>query len=203
MIKAVIFDVGGVLIRTEDPAPRRALEVAHDLAPGQAEMLVFNSERGQAAQRGEITTQQLWQWVGEELNLSAEETAAFQAAFFAGDFMDAALVDFIRSLRPRYATGIISNALDNLTHVITDLYPMADAFDVVVGSAFEKVMKPNPAIYHAALDRLGVAPDQAVFIDDFAHNIQGAKAVGMEGIHFQPGVDVVVALQQLGVKCET
>ncbi|MEZ4633989.1 MAG: hypothetical protein R2856_03260 [Caldilineaceae bacterium] len=48
MIKAVIFDVGGVLIRTEDPSPRRRLEDRSGLAPGQAEFIVFNSERGRA-----------------------------------------------------------------------------------------------------------------------------------------------------------
>ncbi len=199
MIKAVIFDVGGVLLRTQDPAPRRALEVQHGLQPGQAEAITFNSEMGHAAQRGEITTQQLWAWVGQHLALPAQETTAFRAAFFAGDFMDQALMDFIRSLRPRYRTAIISNAMDDLTEVITELYPMADAFDVVVGSAYEGVMKPAPAIFRAALDRLGVAADEAVFIDDFAHNIAGAEAVGMAGIHFTPGIDLPAALARLGV----
>ena len=101
MIKVVIFDVGGVLIRTQDPTPRRSLEIQHGLQPGQAEAIVFNSEMGHAAQRGEITTQQLWAWVGQHLSLSAQETAAFQAAFFAGDCLDTDQIDFIRSLRPR------------------------------------------------------------------------------------------------------
>ena len=46
MIKAIIFDVGGVLIRTEDPGPRRALEVQYGLEPGQAEYMAFNSPLG-------------------------------------------------------------------------------------------------------------------------------------------------------------
>lgn len=200
MIKAIIFDVGGVLIRTEDPGPRRALEVQYGLEPGQAEYMAFNSPLGQAAQRGEITTQALWAGVAEQLGLDSAQAVAFETAFFAGDRMDQALVDFIRSLRPRYATGIISNALDNLTHVITDLYPMADAFDVVIGSAAEKVMKPNPGIYRAALDRLGVSGPEAVFIDDFAHNLVGAQALGIHGIHFVPGIDVPAELAKLGVR---
>ena len=199
-IKAVIFDVGGVLIRTQDPGPRRALEIQYGLTPGQAENLVFNSELGQAAQRGEITTQALWTGVAEQLGLDPAQAVAFQAGFFAGDRMDRELVDFIRSLRPRYRTGIISNGLDNLTHVITDLYPMADAFDVVIGSAAEKVMKPNPGIYRIALDRLGVSGPEAVFIDDFAHNLIGAQALGIHGIHFVSGIDVPARLAELGVR---
>lgn len=199
MIKAVIFDVGGVLIRTEDPAPRRALEIKYNLEPGQAEYLAFNSEMGRAAQRGEITTAELWARVGERLGMSGDEPMTFYKTFFAGDFLDTGLMAFIRSLRPRYRTGIISNAQDNLHQVLGEFYPVIDAFDVVVGSAYEGVMKPDPAIYRAALARLGVEPGEAVFIDDFAHNIAGAEAVGMHGIHFTPGLDLPAALAQLGV----
>jgi beta-phosphoglucomutase-like phosphatase (HAD superfamily) len=49
MIQAVIFDVGGVLLRTEDRAPRQAWEARLGLEPGGAEALVFNSEMGQKA----------------------------------------------------------------------------------------------------------------------------------------------------------
>ncbi|MFZ1772004.1 MAG: hypothetical protein WAU00_22525, partial [Caldilinea sp.] len=63
MIKAVIFDVGGVLVRTEDPAPRRRLEEQLGLQPGEAEYLVYNSEMGQQAQRGELAAAELWGWL--------------------------------------------------------------------------------------------------------------------------------------------
>ena len=199
MIKAVIFDVGGVLVRTEDPAPRRALDGTHGLVAGQVEALVFNSDRGQAAQRGEISAVELWAWVTAQLHLPPQDAPDLERAFFAGDRLDTEMVAFIRTLRPRYRTAIISNAADNLTRFITDDFPMIHAFDLVVGSAYEKVMKPNPAIYRAALDRLGVAADEAVFIDDFAHNIAGAEAVGMHGIHFTPGIDLPAALARIGV----
>ena len=199
MIKAVIFDVGGVLVRTKDPAPRRALDVAHGLAAGQVEALVFNSDMGQAAQRGEISAVELWSWVAAQLHLPPQDASDLAWAFFAGDRLDTEIVAFIRTLRPRYRTAIISNAADNLTRFITDDFPMIDAFDLVVGSAYEGVMKPDPAIFRTTLDRLGVAPDEAVFIDDFAHNIAGAEAVGMHGIHFTPGIDLPAALARLGV----
>ena len=199
MIKAVIFDVGGVLIRTVDRRGRNELEARLGLAQGESEQIVFNSEPGQKAQRGEITTAQLWEWVEGYLGLDAAALRDFQRDFWAGDQMDTELVNWIRGLRPRYQTAIISNALDNLTHVVTDLYPMADAFDVIVGSAYEKVMKPNRAIYEIALQRLGCQPDEAIFIDDFYHNIEGARAVGMAGLVYRAGMDVPKALAEWGV----
>ncbi|MBP8001543.1 MAG: HAD family phosphatase [Chloroflexi bacterium] len=202
VIRAVIFDVGGVLVRTMDRRGRDALEARLHLAPGEAENIVFNSEMGQKAQRGVITTSQLWQWIGEYLGLDAAALQQFQRDFWGGDRMDVALVAYIRELRPRYQTAIISNALDNLTHVITTLYPMADAFDLIVGSAYEKVMKPDALIFERTLERLGVRPQEAIFIDDFAHNLAGARAVGLHTLHFQPGVDVPQALAEMGVHPE-
>ena len=72
MIKAIIFDIGGVLLRTEDRSPRQQLEKRLGLAAGEAEFLVFNSEMGQMAQNGAITDGELWTWVGEHLNLNSD-----------------------------------------------------------------------------------------------------------------------------------
>jgi epoxide hydrolase-like predicted phosphatase len=199
MIKAVIFDVGGVLIRTMDRRGRNTLEGRLGLPASGSEQLVFNSEMGQKAQRGEITTAQLWQWLGEHLRLDAAAMQDFQRLFWGGDQMDTELVAWIRQLRPQYQTAIISNALDNLTEVLTTHYPMADAFDLIVGSAYEKVMKPDAVIFQRTLARLGREPQETVFVDDFPHNIAGAKAVGMNVLHYQPGIDVPAALARLGV----
>jgi epoxide hydrolase-like predicted phosphatase len=199
MIKAIIFDVGGVLIRTQDHSSRRQWEKRLGLAEWESEQIVFNSEMGKKAQSGAITDEALWQWVGERLDLSADDLAAFRSGFWAGDALDAGLVDYIRRLRPAYQTAIISNATDGLHASLTHEHKIADAFDIIVGSAQEKVMKPNPEIYHRTLQRLGREPDEVVFIDDFAHNIEAAQALGWHTIHFKPDTNVPAALAKLGV----
>lgn len=199
MIKAVIFDVGGVLVRTEDPAPRRELEIRLRLHPGEAEALVYNSEKGQQAQRGEITAQELWRWIQTRFGLSDVEVAAFRRQFWGGDRLNAPLLALVRSLRPRHQTAIISNAMDDLLPTLTSIHPLADAFDVIVGSAYEGVMKPAPEIFLRTLARLGRLPEEAIFIDDFAHNVAGAQAVGMAAIHYTSDLDVAAALAHYGV----
>ena len=57
-----------------------------------------------------------------------------------------------------------------------------DVFDVVVESAVERLRKPDPAIYTLACARLGVAPAQAVFVDDIGRNLKPAKALGMQTV---------------------
>ncbi len=199
MIQVIIFDVGGVLLRTENRTPRQQWEAKLGLQVGGAEAFVFNSEMGQKAQRGEITEPELWQWIGSKLDLSAMETAAFRHGFWAGDQLDTTLVAYIRQLKNSYQTAIISNYASNLRPELTDKFGIADAFDEIIISCEEKVMKPDPEIFQRALARLGRQPDEAVFIDDFQHNVVAAEAVGLSAVHFQPGIDLPNALQQLGV----
>ncbi len=198
-IRAVIFDVGGVLVRTQDPRPRAELERRLGLAPGASEVLVFSGELGTRAQLGEVRAEELWRSVQTQLGLDEAGLADFRREFFGGDRLDTALVDYVRALRPRYRTAIISNAMDNLQASLSTEYPLADAFDLIVGSAYERVMKPDAAIYTCTLARLGCAADEAVFVDDFARNIAGARAVGMHALHYTAGMDVPAELAKLGV----
>ena len=199
MIKAVIFDVGGVLVRTEDHTPRRKLEERLALAPGEAERLVYNSDRGRAAQRGDITAAELWRWVQEHFAFDAVELQIFREQFWGGDRLNQPLVDLIQRLHPHYQTAIISNAMDDLTQTLIETYPIAGAFDLIVGSAYEGIMKPDAEIFRRTLARLGRAAEETIFVDDFAHNVEGAQAVGMHAIHYTPQIDIAAALTSYGV----
>ncbi|MEZ4715421.1 MAG: HAD family phosphatase [Caldilineaceae bacterium] len=199
MIRALIFDVGGVLVRTDDPAPRRRAEQRFGLGPGRAEFLVFNSEMGRQAQHGQMSAAELWAWVQAQLGADDATLAAFRRDFFGGDRLNAADVNLIRRLHGPYQTAIISNAMDDLTDVVTHRYPMADAFDLIVGSAYEGIMKPDARIFQRTLERLGRQPDEAIFVDDFMHNVEGARAVGMHAIHYTPDLDLAAALAEFGV----
>jgi len=198
VIKAIIFDVGGVLIRTEDHSYRRRWEEELGLRPGEAEEIVFNSPMGQKAQRGEVSDEELWNWVGKRLELG-EQLGTFRDDFWAGDVLDEDLVALIRSLRPSYQTAIISNATDGLRHSLTNKLSIADAFDVIIGSAEEHIMKPDTAIYQRTLDALGRRPQESVFIDDFRKNVVAARDLGMSAIHYRPGVNIGTELGKLDV----
>ena len=132
MIKAVIFDVGGVLLRTPNRESRRKWERKLGLDEWETEVIVFGSEMGTKAQLGEISDEDLWRWVGQRLTLTPDELASFRHDFWAGDVLDEGLIAYIRSLRPRYQTAIISNATDALRRSLTVQYAIADAFDLIV-----------------------------------------------------------------------
>lgn len=196
-IKAVIFDVGGVLVRTYDHTGRQWWEKRLGLPPGGAEAVVLNSEMGHRAQRGEVSTEELWHWVGDYLNLG-ENLQTFRNDFWRGDAVDESLRDLLGILKNRYQMAVISNATDALLQTL-DGYQLLPYFHLVVGSAFEGIMKPDPTIYKRALSRLNLAPHETVFIDDADANVLGAQKVGMNAIHFTPTMDLKAKLQNFGV----
>lgn len=197
-IKAVIFDVGGVLVRTYDQSGRRLWENRLGLPPGGAEAVVLNSEMGHRAQRGEISTEALWQWVAEHLNLG-NDLPTFRQDFWRGDYADKILIDFMHNLKRYYRLAVISNATDDLL-VTLEGYQLLRLFDIIVASAFEGIMKPNPVIYERTLNRLNLAPEETVFIDDAVANVLTAREVGMHAVHFTSDVDLRSELALLGIR---
>ncbi len=186
MFRALITDFGGVLVRTGNDAPRRALEAYLGLPPYTIEDRVFNGNASLRAQLGEMSHAVFWEQVVVDLKLDGRMSIAeFRNRFFSGDFLDQDLMALIRSVRPAIKTGLISNAWSNARQLFTDIIPIADAFDTMVISAEAKVMKPDPRIYRIALERLGVPAAESIFVDDVLDNVRGAEAVGMCGVHFQ------------------
>ena len=80
-MKAIIFDVGGVLLRTEDWSIRRGWEDRLGLERGQSDELVFESAMGIKAQLGIISYDELWRWIGRSLDLDDNLFQAFHTKF--------------------------------------------------------------------------------------------------------------------------
>lgn len=185
MIKAVIFDMGGVLMRTFDQGPREALGQRYGLTINQLFEIVFTSESAKAAERGEKSDQEHWNWVFEKLGVPGEDQEGFVASWWAGDRMDYDLLDFINSLRPAYRTGLLSNAwLGTRQNITTHWGSLNPYFDIVVFSAEIGLRKPGHEFFNWLLTRLEVQPDEAVFVDDFSENIKAAKALGLKTVQF-------------------
>jgi epoxide hydrolase-like predicted phosphatase len=196
-IRAVLFDFGGVIVRTNDRTPRERLAARLGIAYDQLSSLVFDSESALQATLGKITTQEHWEALRNELGLSQDDHANLPLDFWGGDVLDQELVDYIRALRPDYKTSLISNAWDDLRQVLEYTWKISDVFDEIIISAEVGVAKPDPRIYQIALERLAVAPQQAVFVDDFPANIAGARAVGMHAIHFKNSLQARKELDRL------
>jgi epoxide hydrolase-like predicted phosphatase len=199
MIRAIIFDFGGVLMRTVNPVSRHDLEQRFGLPPGGASILVFGSPLWDEAQLGRISSAEFWEDVSQRLGLNTEELAEFRQAFWAGDRLDEELVVLIRHSRDTgYHTALLSNAPTGLRRRLEQL-GIADAFDVIVISGCEGLMKPDPAIFELTLARMGVGAEEAVFVDDSRVNVAAAQQVGLHATRFRGLLPLRKWLQNLGV----
>jgi len=198
MIRGVIFDFGGVLVRTADPAGRRRWEARLGLRAGDLERAVHGSDLWVLAQRGELSPEAFWAAVAERLGVPESDVPALQADYFADDHLDPALMALIADLRGRgWPVALLSNDSAALEAKLRDELGIYDAFDQVLISAHIGFMKPEPAAYRAAADSIGLCAPECVFIDDNPANVDGARAIGMAAIHYRAGMDVAAALQPI------
>jgi epoxide hydrolase-like predicted phosphatase len=182
-IRAVFFDFGGVIMRTEYQAPRQKLAERFNMDYEEIDKAVFNSESARRASLGEITEDEHWASVLRRFKQPASETQSFRDQFFGGDIIDRDLVEYIRSLRGNVHTGLISNAWSGLRDFLAK-EKLLDLFDTVVISAEVRVTKPSAKIYQLALEQAKVSAEEAVFVDDFPENVAACQKVGMTGILF-------------------
>jgi epoxide hydrolase-like predicted phosphatase len=196
-IEAVIWDLGGVLVRTMDRSRRIQWEERLLLEKGELDRLVFGGSEGRAAALGNSNAANIWHSLGERLKLSSEEIKILEDDFWAGDRVDQELITLIRDLRQRFKTCLLSNAWPDLRHALENVWQIADAFDEIVISAEIGLVKPDPKIYKFALERLEVSPQKAVFIDDFMVNIEAANALGLHTIHFVSSAKTQTQLKNL------
>jgi putative hydrolase of the HAD superfamily len=196
-IKAVFFDLGGVILRTEYQAPRQHLAESFGMDYEEIERIVFgfgtNTSAAQATV-GQITEEEHWANVMRMLKRHPHDYERVRDEFFAGDVIDHKILDFLRSIKPKVKTGLISNAWSGLRNYIVRK-KFDDAFHRMVISAEVGVAKPNPKIFHIALEQLQVQANEAVFVDDFIENIKACEKVGMKGIHFK---DTASAIEKIG-----
>lgn len=195
MVRAVFFDVGGVLLRAEDQSGRRKWEQRLGLPDDELARIVWRCDVSLRAMVGQATEADVWQNVATTFKLNGEQLRELIADFFSAERADAILIQFARDLRHRYMTGVISNAWATSRQIITDKFGLSDAFDIIVLSGEEGVAKPDARIYNIALERLGLPPTEAIFVDDLGENIAAARALGMRGVQFENTPQAIAAVR--------
>jgi HAD superfamily hydrolase (TIGR01509 family) len=184
MIKAIIFDFGRVISAQKPPSLFRSYEQDLGLASGTINPIMFGSPAWQDALLGRKTIEEYWCAIGPALGLhTVERIDQFRRRYHADEAINEGVLDLIRRLRGHYKLAVLSNSPPGLARWLAE-WGIRDLFDVVFCSGDEGVIKPDPAAFALTLERLGVAPGEAVFIDDTPGHVEAARALGLSGIHF-------------------
>jgi epoxide hydrolase-like predicted phosphatase len=192
-LKALIVDWGGVLTEPLESAMRSWAEVdgvdfehyigvmREWLGEHQGELAATNPVA--ALERGEIEVPDFEQEFAARLSTDTgraiEPDGLLQRMFDQFEHEPAMSALVLRAHRAGIRTGLLSNSWGNE-------YPREgwdQMFDAIVISGEVGMRKPEPQIFHHALELIGVRPEQAVFVDDLQVNITAAEEVGIVGVH--------------------
>ena len=204
-MKAVLWDFGGVITGPLDGM--FAVVAEHCGAePGELAAFLFNAYDSEVdgenlwsrLERGEIPFADLCRWAEESGAARGWTLDLRQMIAYLGTIeLRSAVLDRIGELRRRgYKTAVVSNNFKEFDSYWRHRLDLDGLFDTVVSSCEVGIRKPDARIFHLTLERLGgIAPGDAVLLDDFEVNVAGARAAGLHGILV--GADTDAALDEL------
>ena len=194
-IRAVIFDIGGVLetvpVMEFDARWERRLRLpAGEIGRRLADVWAGGS-------LGTLCEAEVYRLTGERLNLDPASVTAMMDEMWT-EYLgtgNSELIAYVASLRPRVRTGILSNSFVGATEREQQRYGFRELVDVVVYSHEVGLEKPDPRAYELACDRLGVQPSETIFVDDVPAYAQAAEQLGMRAILFTDNVRTIAAVE--------
>jgi len=199
-IKAVIFDLGNVLIHYD--AQRAAKRFAR-MTKVPVEKIwkhFFTSRVEKAYTRGEITTGEFFRHAKKAFN-STIDFRTF-ARFWNEIFWEnPGIRQVLKKLSRRYPLYLISNTNELHFNYVEKRFPQIFRhFKRTFPSHLVGRRKPDPRIYWKVLRKIKLRPEETVFIDDMKRFIEGAERVGMKGIRFRSNAQLAKELRRVGIK---
>jgi epoxide hydrolase-like predicted phosphatase len=198
MFRAIFFDLGNVILPFDARILARALAPYSRLPEKEIVERIWQPEVGASFETGKITPKEFFAEVKKRcaLKITYEK---FMRAFNQIFREDSGVVELLSRIRNRYPIGLISNTnVAHMTHIKKN-FSFVSHIDGMILSHEVGLRKPDPAIYWHALNKFGVRPEHAVFIDDMAENVKAATEIGITAIQFTSAEKLVENLTSLGV----
>ncbi len=196
-IQAVAFDIGGVLEVTPSLAVSETWESRLGLEAGELDRRMEDIWEGGAV--GTVTEQDVHQALRERLGLDERQLGEFMGRLWQ-EYLGTAnteLIEYVRGLRPRYRTGIVSNSFVGAREREQAAYGFEDLVDDIIYSHECGLSKPDPRIYALSCERLRVEPGQMVFVDDYGPCVEGARRAGIHAVLYRDNAQAIGEIERL------
>jgi len=194
-IAAVVFDIGGVLQLT----PRLDLEARWRERFGLTEpaYLELTNPIWKAGSTGELDIGEVHQRLGQVLGIDESTVDALMADVWTEYLgsLNTELYEYLRGLRPRYRTGLLSNSFAGAREKEQLAYGFEDLVDDIVYSHEVGVAKPDPAVYALTCERHGADPSELLFLDDVPTFVEGARAYGIQAVLFRDNAQAIAEVE--------
>lgn len=156
---------------------------------------LFHPDLSAQATVGTVSAAHVWEEMAARLSLSEADMQALRRDFFAGERLNHEFIAFLQELRPAYRMAALSNAWSGTRAAMRTHYGLDRLVDLMIFSDEEGMAKPDARIYHLAADRLGVPPDEAIFVDDVLRNVEAARSIGMRAVHFRDTAPAIAEIE--------
>jgi epoxide hydrolase-like predicted phosphatase len=196
-IQAVISDIGGVLLKQVDHSNIRKWEQRLKLKEGELLKVIDRSGLSGPATLGKITAGELWQRIGERLGLNEIEIQDLEQDFWSGKELNTELSNFLQDLRPQRRIATISNTWSDAREILSRKYNLDKLVDTLIFSYEVGFAKPDVRIFQIALYRLGLSPEEIVYLDDTIANVDSARLPGMQAIHYRNNEQAIAEIEKL------
>lgn len=186
MIRTIIFDLGKVLIPFDWQRGYRALAAHNPYPPEEIRARIKATGFFESFERGRIQPEQAAREISELLRLDGLSFAQFRELWSSIFLPETILPDqMLAGLHQTHRLLLLSNTDAIHYGWVVEKYPILRHFDAAVLSFEIGSRKPEPAIYEAAIERAGCAPEEIFFTDDLEANIEGARRMGIDAVTFQ------------------
>lgn len=199
-IRAVVFDIGGVLELASASGGEPAGAMAGLFAEWDGRLGLAAGTLGghlTVAESGARTEAEMQTRLATLVGVDAATIGAFMDAFwdvYMGE-PNTALIAYLRGLCPAYQTAILSNSFLGAREREEARYHFAQMVDFLVYSHEEGIAKPDRVIFERTIQRMGVEPEEIVFIDDVPRNIAAASEMGIQAVRFRDTAQAVTELE--------
>ncbi len=200
----IVFDFGGVIFHWQPPAVLRETLPRHAFDDRSAQALAARLFQGFAPgsdwaefDLGRVEAVTLAERIARRIGLTQAEVLAVVHAIPPHLEPQADTVALMRRLKlAGHRLFYLSNMPAPYADHLERSHEFFAWFDDGVFSARVQMIKPEPAIFREASRRFGLPPADLLFIDDLAHNVDAARALGWQGIHFQGAAACEAALPE-------
>jgi epoxide hydrolase-like predicted phosphatase len=194
-IRAIVFDIGGVLEITPDLGLDKKWEQKLNLEPGELNQRLSDVWRGGSI--GTISIEQVHRQIGENLGISETLVNEYMADVWKEYLgtLNVELAEYFRSLRPKYQTAIISNSFVGAREKEAEHYQFNTLCDFIIYSHEVGFRKPDPRIFTVACERLGLQPHEVIFVDDHKEVYVSAEEMGMPCVEFKDNAQVIAEIE--------
>jgi len=199
-IRAIIFDIGRVLVRVDVARAMQGLASGTSLSPAELWSAIEKDPRWQDWQDGRISPRDWYLHLNQRLSggLTFEQfTEVWNRAL---DPIPIHQDAFFEALSKRYRLALLSNTDPIHVRHLEATYSFFNFFPIRIYSCALGASKPNALIYREALRALKVRAEEALYIDDITAYVEAAQRLGLGGIQFQSPVQLASDLKSLGIE---